>query len=139
MFSCPVHGSSRLSDPAKLEHPPKFFAYEKRRFDGVRNEVRPWMTSRPELSVVSWVEDEDEIEQHGPSKSPSCVSVGVYLEACRRNIHFGEPPRHYRKVLRMEDQSWWLGALLEKLAKIAVRGETRMRTDDAVTSTIKGA
>jgi hypothetical protein len=39
----------------------------------------------------------------------------------------------------MEDQSWRLGAPLEELIEIAVRGEIRMRTDDAVTSAAKGA
>jgi len=68
----------RLSDPANLEHRLKFFALKKTRFDGVRDEVCPWMTSRPELSVASRVEDEDQIEQHGPEDSTSSESVGVH-------------------------------------------------------------
>jgi hypothetical protein len=39
----------------------------------------------------------------------------------------------------MEDQSWRLGAPLEELVEIAVRGEISLHTDDAVTSATKGA
>jgi len=128
-----------LSHPANIEHPAKLLAQKQRRFDSVRDKVRPWVTSRPEFSVVSRVKDEDQIEQHGPGDSFSSVSVGVYLEARRRNIHFREAPRHYRNVLGMEDESWPLGAAIEELTDVPVWGKTRMHTDDAVTPATNGA
>jgi len=39
----------------------------------------------------------------------------------------------------MENQSWLLGAPLEELVEIAVRTEVGRHTDDAVTSSTKGA
>src|SRR4029077_16681520 len=51
-FPRSIQASSRLPYPANIEHPTRFFAHEKRRFDRVRNEVRPWVTSRSELNVV---------------------------------------------------------------------------------------
>src|SRR6266436_3336259 len=73
-FSSRIQGPSRLSHPANIEHPAKLLAQKQRRFDSVRDKVRPWVTSRPEFSVVSRVKDEDQIEQHGPGDSFSSVS-----------------------------------------------------------------
>jgi len=126
-----------LPYPANIEHPARFFAYKKRRFDSVRDEVRPWVTSRLELSVVSWVEDEDQIEQHGPGDSPSSVSIGVYLEARSGNIESGQPLRHYGNLLGMKDQSWLLGAPIEELTDIPVWRKSGMHTDEAVASLTK--
>src|SRR5882762_3127306 len=138
-FSRPIQVSARLPHPANIEHPARFFAYKKRRFDSVRDEVRPWVTSRSELSVVPRVENEDQVEQHGPSDPPSSVSIGVYLKACRRNIQSGQPLRHYGNLLGMKDQSWLLVASLEELTDIPVCRKIGMHTDDAVASLIKCA
>src|ERR1700682_239872 len=97
------------------------------------------MTCLLKFCVVTWMKDKDQVEHHGPRNSATRIGEGVYLEASRRNIHCGEPPRKHRKELGMEDQSRALRAPLQKLVDISVQRKTRLDTNYSDPSSAKGA